>query len=354
MHITSSDVILPSQMTIDDIWPQYKKRVGYGQLRVSELKGKLVAIDCAAILEYPLRCMAKKNYLPSINPFTEVVDDDVIDAWWLGRVIKRLDDYYSAGFIPVVVYDGPKHRFKSETGKKRAATQESALADLEMLNMMGEDTLATRKRAYQCLLSINNVPHKSKAKLASLVRALGVPYVVSTGEAERTCALMNRDGVVHAAITPDGDYLACGGLLQLKEKCLISHNNIGYDGYVTAQLQPFLDALEVSFDSFQQICIMSGTDMNVKVRGVSWKGAESAVKQYGSITAYGEQTLRDITCLNHLAVYAECFRVIPWEQSVSEFDLAPRILEAEARELAEGYNAVKQLEVFLRRRAEAK
>jgi len=338
-------------MTIDDIWPQYKKRVGYGQIRVSELKGKFVAIDCAAILEYPLRCMAKKNYLPSINPFTDTVDDDVVDARWLGNVIKRLDEYYAAGFVPVVVYDGPKHRFKLETDKKRAAVQEAAVADLEMLGMMEDDTPASRKRAHQCLLKINNVPQKSKARLFALVQTLGVPYVISTGEAERTCALMNRDGAVHAAITPDGDFLACGGLLQLKEKCVISHNNIGYDGYVTAELQPFLDVLEVSFDSFQQICIMSGTDMNTKIGGVSWKGAEDAVKKYGSITSYGEQTGKPIACLNHLEVHEECFRVIPWKESVSAFDLSPQLLEAEARALAEEYGAVKQLEVFLRRRA---
>ena len=337
-------------MTIDDHWPQYKKRVGYGQIRTSELKGKLIAIDSAAVLEHPLRCMAKKNYLSTINPFTDAVDNDVIDTRWLANVVKRLEEYYAAGFTPVVVYDGDKHRFKAETDKKRAAVQESAVADLEMLRAMEEDTVISRKRARQCLQLIDRMPRASKAKMLILLQALGVPYVQSTGEAERTCALMNREGVVYATITPDGDFLPCGGLLQLKEKCMISHNNIGYDGYVTAQVQPFLNALELSFEDYQQVCIMAGTDMNTKVRGTSWVGAEEAIKTYGSITAYGERTGVDITSLNHIAVYEECFKIVPWKETMSSFDLSPPLLEEEARALCEKYNAIKQLEAFLKKR----
>ena len=341
-------------MGIEDIWKQYKTRVGYGTVISGTLRGTSVAVDSAAVLGHPLRCVAKNNYLTTINPFSGTVDHDAVDRLWLPNVIRRLAEYYSEGFTPIIVFDGPSHVLKQRTIEKRALVQEQASADLDVVRTMQSDTPSSRSEALKCLKKIDNMPRPSKDKLLALVIALGVPYVIAAGEAERTCALMNRDGVVRAAITPDGDFLACGGVLQLKEKCKITHGNIGYDGYVTAEQQPLLSALGVSFEIFQQICIMSGTDMNHNIKGISWGsetcGAEAALKKYGSIAQYSAATGKDITCLNHLTVYEECFKTIPWKDSVTSFDFCPVLQEDEAHRMAADYNATKHLATLMRHR----
>ena len=331
----------------------YKTKVGYRSIIASDLRGKLIAVDNAAVLDYPLRCVAKSNHLRDINPLVDEIDEAFVDRKWLKSVINRITEYYGEGFTPVSAFDGPRSNLKARTARERAAVQKKAEDELAALKSIVDPTQADVDRALKCLAQIDRVPKESRDKCRELLRVMGVPYVVSTGEAERTCALMNHDGVVYATITPDSDYLAGGGLLQLTKKMTIQSGGIGLPGFETAEQGPLLQALGVSFDVYQQICIMAGNDMNenlkhpVTGKGQSFAFALKEMKKHGTIANFAAATGRDVSPLNHEQVYEECFKVVPWKSTVSEYDLSPTGDDARARELARLYGASTEMERFI-------
>ena len=334
-------------MTIKGLWEYYKAKVGLRRILASSLRGCRIAVDASAILFHPLRYVAKKNYLRTINPLTDPIDEADIDRRWLKMVLKRIIEHLQDGIVPVIVLDGPRHPLKAVTGAARAATEAKSRAAFATLVATGSDDT---EQAIKHLTQSDVVPQASKDKFRRVVESLGLPYVVSTSEAERTCALMNRDGVVAAGFTSDSDFMAFGGLVQLKDKCIVSKNSVGWNGFETAAIQPLLDSLEVDFRQFQEICIMSGTDFNQSIRMLSWGGAVPAIKQYGSIYNFGVCTGRDVSCLNADEVYREMFQIVPWWQTVSEqhLEFAP---ECDTSYFA-GWGADAEVEEFLRWRAE--
>jgi len=304
-------------MTINGIWEAYKA-IGYRSLIGSKLRGCRAAVDIAAVLGHPLRSIAKKTYLRNINPFSDTVDEDAVDRAWLKMCLKRYNEYLEDGIEPIIVYDGPRCRLKEATCLNRQKPEIEARAKFQQLVA---DGCADHAGAIKCLEKINVVPQTSKDKFRALFVALGAPYVQSTGEAERTCALMNREGIVDYGITPDGDFLACGGRYQLTSKTQIAEDGICHNGFQTAELDKFLTHLGLDFDTFQQLCIMSGTDFNQNIKQLSWGRAYPLIKRYGSIDAIAAATGLDVSILNHHQVYDECFKIVPWETTVSEIHL---------------------------------
>lgn len=307
-------------MTIKGLWLYYKKSVGYGKIILSDLKGKLVAIDAFAVMFYQLRCAAKKVYLGSINPVLDDVDEDVIDERWFRNALGKITGYLSEGVIPVLVYDGPKNEMKEETLAKREKVQSDAKKSLLLLKEKYEDDEIPEndlEKARQCLMKINAVPQNSRERFIKFFKDLGIPWVLALGEAEKTCALMNRDGIVAASITPDSDYMAYGGLLQLTTKTKVRRGITTYDGYETASLDKMLESLEMNLELFQEVCIMSGTDMNENIKNCSWCSAVKHMKKHESITRFARKTKTDVTSLNHLEMRKE-FAVVPWRSTVMD------------------------------------
>lgn len=313
-------------MTITGLWPYYKKHVQYGQVRSSEFRGKKLAAD-AADSYYAHRSVCKKEHLRRINPFSVEVDDTVIDTTWLNRSLLAMIDHLSQGYVPVLVFDGKKSPLKTaKAGVERGAVASKAVAELASLRLQYKDThhlvvpAPDQKKARELLEKIDRVPQASKERYMSFFKELGLPWVQSTGEAERTCALLNRDGVCAAVLSSDGDSLACGANLVLRERMEVSVDGHMVPGFSTAELEPLLDSLKIDFPLFQELCIMSGTDFNKNMKGIGFGKALPLLREYKSIRKIGEHGKYDISVLNHKEVKKE-FAVVPWEQTASAWQL---------------------------------
>lgn len=107
---------------------------------------------------------------------------------------------------------------------------------------------------------------------------LGIPIVDSEGEAEATCAAMNKKGLVDAVLTEDTDVLAyaCPRMLTQIDLETGVCVEIRYDEVV--------GELQLANHAFLDFCILCGTDYNRSIHRSSDR-AYQMIRQYGSIEA---------------------------------------------------------------------
>ena len=113
--------------------------------------------------------------------------------------------------------------------------------------------------------------------LQEIMRAMGVSYYVANGEADVLCCELMKRGIVDGCISEDSDILVNGG------KCLIKKFNLMNDYVCEYSLELILEQLNFTYDQFIDLCILCGSDYNVKIPGVGGITAYRQIKDYGNI-----------------------------------------------------------------------
>jgi flap endonuclease-1 len=106
---------------------------------------------------------------------------------------------------------------------------------------------------------------------------MGVPYIVSKGEAETLLANLSRDGIIDCIISEDTDVLVGGGKIFLRDFMLDNNQVTEYC------LQGILDNLEFTYDQFIDMCILCGCDYTSKVSNVGPVSAHKLIKTHINI-----------------------------------------------------------------------
>jgi flap endonuclease-1 len=319
-------------MTIKGLWKFYTDKIGYGKIDVRKLFGKLIAIDAFGLM-YKIRSVSKKQYLSKINPFGVEIDEDAVDIEWLSRCLNQIMEYMSYGLIPVLVYDGAKSPLKKRKCEERAKITQKAELEISELRAANSEidplvvSLKDINKLRKLLKEINKMPQSSIQLFKQFFKDIGIPWVNAKGEGEKTCALLNNQGICSAILSNDGDCFAYGGNLILLEKTdIFDENGFGFVGYTTAELDPLLDKVEMEFELFQELCVMAGTDFNQNIRNVGFNNSMGLLHQHGSIKRVGKNTKHDISILNHKEVLKE-FSIVPWEDTVIDHCLSLTIDE---------------------------
>lgn len=110
-----------------------------------------------------------------------------------------------------------------------------------------------------------------------LFRICRVPVMIAAGEAEATCAALNRAQTVSAVLTDDTDVLAYGSpimlhRIQLEDECMIE---IDY--------QEVIRSLGISSSQFVDFCIMCGTDYNPNLPKIGPDRSLKLIRQYQTL-----------------------------------------------------------------------
>uniref|UniRef100_A0A6C0LZQ8 XPG N-terminal domain-containing protein n=1 Tax=viral metagenome TaxID=1070528 RepID=A0A6C0LZQ8_9ZZZZ len=108
------------------------------------------------------------------------------------------------------------------------------------------------------------------------IELMGIPSVQAPGEAEATCAAMCREGLVYGVLSDDTDVLV------YRTPIALSKLDLRNETVVMTGITEVLNGLELSYDSFLDMCIMLGCDYNTRISGYG------AVKCYDMITKYGK------------------------------------------------------------------
>ena len=240
---------------------------------LKEYSGKMLAIDVSIYL-----------YKYKYN------NDDHIEG--LTRQVLRL---LKNGITPLYIFDGEPPEEKDEVIKERIDRRnanrdkqkelEKNLIEHEAcIYTTDEEIKQQKKKSAELKIEIDKIKKriikitKEDTELAKkLFDIMGVPYIISNGEAECLCAVLCKNGIVDGCISDDTDILANGGTK------FIRNFNASTNYIMEYSLDVILSKLDVSYDQFLDICIMCGCDYTGKIHGIGPINAYKFVKKFNSL-----------------------------------------------------------------------
>jgi len=244
-----------------------KAPAAFKRATADDLRGKTVGIDLSITL-YRGAATAYKN---GVFSHLETLAREV--GWLL-----------ELGCKPVYVIDGEAPKEKAEETTKREESRtvaESRLAAVlvQIENSPGDGTLleTLQKLQRQCF----RVTLQMRSDSRDLLEGMGVSIVAAPGEAERCLAHMMRSGAVDVAFTEDIDILVCGSPQYMKNSASLMYEMQSGTSIESGRfaelvsLQAVLERLEISYEGFVTMSVLSGCDFAPKLKrfgpATAWK-----------------------------------------------------------------------------------
>lgn len=282
--------------------PQVMERV-----HISEFSHKKVAIDISMF----------------VNKYKRKAGDK-----WLGQVLNLVSCLRRNEIHCVFIYDGKAPPEKDrEKDKRREAHQKTEQRTMELedalqhyhetkeiLPIIEDFNKKLTSRSPQRLLikkdrgiDMNMIGKKIEKRRTytdyplpcdfeltkNMMDILNVPWFVAPMEAETTCADMCKRGLVDAVLTDDSDILAYGTPIFLADfsasDCVCTR----------IKYEEVLEGLEISSESFLDLCIMCGNDYNDNIKGIGPVNALKIIKEYENIETIKLNTQIDTDILNY-------------------------------------------------------
>lgn len=237
-------------------------------ISMDTLNGRMIAID-ANICMYQFEAASKSQNSFSLSNMVGESTNHLSGLFY--RTIKLLEH----GIKPIYVFDGGAIELKSSELKKRKEKKETAKVELEKAKENG-DTEAVQlydKRT-------TSITPKMYEEAKTLLRFMGIPVIEASHEAEAQCSMLCKNNLVWATGTEDMDALACGTPI------LIRHLSLSENKKVPVQkinLEKVLQELNISMDSFIDLCILLGCDYSDKIKGIGPVKALALIKQHKNI-----------------------------------------------------------------------
>lgn len=146
------------------------------------------------------------------------------------------------------------------------------------------------KRAQSTGWSSSQGPNTGSAfnqECLRLLHLMGVPCIKAPGEAEALCAHLAKIGTVNAVASEDMDTLAFGGTVLLRQL------NAKRDSEITEYSLPkLLEALQLKYEEFVDLCILLGCDYCDKIGGLGPSRALKLIKEHHTIEGVMEHVNR--------------------------------------------------------------
>jgi len=149
---------------------------------------------------------------------------------------------------------------------------EKKYPDNEQLNVVVVDNEIDH--LLNTLLSIRSEDFEMTRTLFDI---MGVAFLPASGEAEATCAVLCRMGLVHAVLSEDTD------VLNYKAPRFIHKINLHQQTAVEIDYEDMLSRLELTEEQFLDFCVMCGTDYNTNLPKIGPEKSFRLLKKHGSI-----------------------------------------------------------------------
>jgi flap endonuclease-1 len=273
---------------------------------LTKFSGRRIAIDSEQWIKANLST-ARKKVIFNTDLFKTQPNQDDINKELITSVINFITKVLRYGITPVFVFDGEHPIEKTTTKQKRTADKlkmkqkiDDLYSDLHSGRGNPDEIIKELRKA---LCNYSHMPSKDYYFFRDILKALGVPCLISKTEAETLCSSLCIEGKVAAVYSTDTDNLAYGCPLLIKsfsDHNIYDENNNIVHQFECVRLDYLLGSLNVSHDLFVDICIMAGCDYNKNIKGIASINAYKELVKYGSIDNLPDKY--DKTCLDHLRV----------------------------------------------------
>jgi len=217
-----------------------------GHIKLEELSGKKIAIDI------------------SIYLYKYEADNVLLENMYLMLATFRHHD-----IIPVFIFDGKPPAAKKELLQKRRDDKLTAQNEYDelkdKLDTINTTNANNSEEAQEIVLAMNllkkqfvSISRDKINKVKDLIRAYGATYYDAPGEADALCAMLVMTKRVWACLSEDMDLFVYGCNRVLRYLSLTNHSAIIY------YTKGILRELNMTQKEFKDVCILSGTDYNMK------------------------------------------------------------------------------------------
>jgi flap endonuclease-1 len=312
---------------------------GFVCIPMYQFSGKRVAIDAHNLI-YRLISVHVRDEVMKTDIVNQEVNRQVIVDKWILSILDFGLKWLENGTTLVFVFDGESRIEKGDTQKKRAEVKKVSREKATSLlnNIKGKDFLDVSQNDVEEVkkfLRQDTTIHSEEFNL--LVKTLlqfGFPVITAHHDAEQMCAALCIEGKVDAVFTEDSDTLTFGSHLVLTEFDAFGkqHPSKGENLVTTGpcvlgmDLEKVLKQLNLSFESFVDLCIMLGCDYNTRIFKVGPKKVWNLIQTYGCIEDIPDI---DTTSLD----YEKCRKIFEYQPS-------------EVKELNMKKDLVIQLDIF--------
>jgi len=165
---------------------------------------------------------------------------------------------------PIFIFDGKPPPEKKALLIKRKVEREEAqeeygILQQQLANKDGDEEKKEIVEAMNILKrQIVQINKEKIEKVKALIRAYGASYYDAPGEADELCALLVIKKKVWACLSEDMDLFVYGCTRVLRYFSLLSHTAVLYS------MDGILKDLNMTQTEFKEICVLSGTDYNIK------------------------------------------------------------------------------------------
>jgi len=210
--------------------------------------------------------------------------------------IQKACFYLKRGILPVFIFDGVPPEAKKNTLDKRSKQKskiEGRIKDLILKRdistqsctpLLGtqsdEDDIDLKLDIDLEIEKLNKqvtyVTKSHRHDCKYLLKLLGIPVIESNGEAETTCAALQKRGIIDYTYTEDTDALTFGAAKVLRTAKKIER-------VIETDLMEILEKMELSMDSFIDFCILCGCDYTTTIPKIGPITALTLINKYRNI-----------------------------------------------------------------------
>lgn len=273
----------------------------------SYFRGKRIAIDSDNVL-MKLRSRAQKEVVDKTDVCMREPDPAEITKKWINHTKYFTMELLRIGATPVFIFDGKHISAKSKTQQKRRKDKQKLIDDAEEMKrkILELDELERtpgmvtelRKKMHHLIF----VTSDDKVMMMGILSAIGIPVIRATGEGEQLCAMLCNEGKVDAVWSRDTDLLALGCPMTINDSAGYAYNpqtQQNEEAYKCSIFRPILSALDITFDTWRDLCLMSGTDFNDNIPHVGVTKSYDILKQCQSIDNLPAKYHVRATCVKH-------------------------------------------------------
>jgi len=261
----------------------------FENISIEEFQNDWIAIDIS-IYMYQHMATALSSICNQTNFLTEELDREKVIKLWISKTIDSLMKWVAYKIKPVIVFDGTPCEEKTKILEGRRKEKESKKEKIQTLTkqlkndpfLFPHSLLLDLKKEVAGLIEFTP---EEKLLYFNVIKSLGFPCLQATYEAEQLCSMLCIEGYVKAVHTKDTDVLVYGCPLMIRK--FSDYQITDEDGFTTPTLEcvrfkSVLEGLKITQQTFIDLCIVSGCDYNVSLKGLG------AGKVYKLFTKYNK------------------------------------------------------------------
>ena len=296
-------------MGIEGFNPFIKKKCpeAFINLPYSFFRGKRIAWDSDNIFR-KLMSRAHKEIVYKTDVCSQELDRDEIVKQWIKHCKNEIMKWLNFGVTTIFIFDGQYIDAKSETQQKRRKIKQKQKQDAEEYKAYVESidplerTPDMLKEMRKRMAYISTIKPEEKDLLIGILEAAGFPVLTATFEGEKLAAMLCIEGRVEGVYSRDTDIMAMGCPLKITEDAGYAFNpNSGKTEQILScsVFNPILSALNMSYESFLDLCIMAGCDFNKNIKGCAMTTAYKILSKCGRIEHLPDKYATQREILNH-------------------------------------------------------